>query len=493
MLTLITKKNTMKNSLFKYSLSLLLVLCGLTASTAQVSIKEDGTLADSTATLDIQSSDKGFLVPRMTNDNRLAIPSPGEGLFLFQIDSTPGFQYNTDTAGVGIWEQLGLAAQIEIVEARTPLDELDADGDGSLTISEPGSYYLRDTLVVTKNYGDGITIDVDNVTIDLNGYAIIAGTQSTDDGITVRGTHNNIVIKNGTVSGFGGDGIYALNADQSTFKNLLLKDNDGDGLVTGLNCLITHCTATRNGLDGLEVYEGSIIRDCVASFNGDNGIQIDDGCMVYNCTSSNNESDGIYALYGSLVEGCTSNDNTEYGVDLATSGMIMNTTANRNGSHGLDISSSCLVMNNVSNNNGVCITDVTCSTGGGVGSNVSHGAGIRTYANSVIINNQCIGNYFGILMLSSDATLAGNDVQNNSHAGIMGTSSGCLHINNSAHGNGFQQSPTITDLSTYPMGEIVFRSSAFTGGSIGPIIDLSGAGDISTVSDSDHPFANFVY
>ncbi|MCP4088414.1 MAG: hypothetical protein GY746_01275, partial [Gammaproteobacteria bacterium] len=55
---------------------------------AQVSINTDGTDPDGSAMLDVKSTDKGMLVPRMTTAQRTAISSPATGLLVF--DKTIG-------------------------------------------------------------------------------------------------------------------------------------------------------------------------------------------------------------------------------------------------------------------------------------------------------------------------------------------------------------------------------------------------------------------
>ena len=52
---------------------------------AQVSINTDGSLPDSSAMLDVKSTNKGFLPPRMTTVQRNAIASPEEGLLVFNV------------------------------------------------------------------------------------------------------------------------------------------------------------------------------------------------------------------------------------------------------------------------------------------------------------------------------------------------------------------------------------------------------------------------
>ncbi len=66
--------------------------------TAQVSINTDGTDADASAMLDVKSTDKGLLTPRMTEAQRDAISSPATGLMIYQTDGTAGFYYYNGSA-----------------------------------------------------------------------------------------------------------------------------------------------------------------------------------------------------------------------------------------------------------------------------------------------------------------------------------------------------------------------------------------------------------
>jgi uncharacterized protein (TIGR02145 family) len=70
----------------KIFLVLLLLTSRSIFTSAQVSINLDGSLPDSSAILDLQSSDRGFLPPRMTQAQRNAIVNPAEGLLVFCND-----------------------------------------------------------------------------------------------------------------------------------------------------------------------------------------------------------------------------------------------------------------------------------------------------------------------------------------------------------------------------------------------------------------------
>ena len=63
-----------------------------------VAVNTDGSVAGASAMLDVQSTSKGILVPRMTSDQRTAISSPAQGLIVYQTDHVPGFYYYNGTA-----------------------------------------------------------------------------------------------------------------------------------------------------------------------------------------------------------------------------------------------------------------------------------------------------------------------------------------------------------------------------------------------------------
>ena len=78
----------------KQILTLIFVIQFVTNIYSQsVSINTDGSAAHASAMLDIKSTNKGILIPRMTQAQRVAIVSPGNGLMVYQTDGTIGFYY----------------------------------------------------------------------------------------------------------------------------------------------------------------------------------------------------------------------------------------------------------------------------------------------------------------------------------------------------------------------------------------------------------------
>lgn len=62
------------------------------------------TTPNSSAALDIQSTDKGVLVPRLTTAQRNAIVTPAAGLMIYQIDGNAGFHFNKGTPAAPNWQ-----------------------------------------------------------------------------------------------------------------------------------------------------------------------------------------------------------------------------------------------------------------------------------------------------------------------------------------------------------------------------------------------------
>ena len=72
-----------------------------------VAINNDDSAPDPSAMLDVKSTTKGFLAPRMTQAQRNAIASPATGLMIYQTDAGPGLYYNAGTAAIPAWSILG--------------------------------------------------------------------------------------------------------------------------------------------------------------------------------------------------------------------------------------------------------------------------------------------------------------------------------------------------------------------------------------------------
>lgn len=91
--------------IFTNSLALALTFIVASTAVAQIDNVGIGTKSpDQSAVLDIQSADKGLLIPRMTLEQRNKISNPADGLLIYQLGENSGFYYYENTSWKSISE-----------------------------------------------------------------------------------------------------------------------------------------------------------------------------------------------------------------------------------------------------------------------------------------------------------------------------------------------------------------------------------------------------
>jgi hypothetical protein len=82
-----------------------------------------GTLTpNASSLLDITSTTKGILIPRMTQSQRNAIVGPATGLMIYQTTNTPGFYYYSGTSWTAISSK-GANAALSNLKAPTAVNQ----------------------------------------------------------------------------------------------------------------------------------------------------------------------------------------------------------------------------------------------------------------------------------------------------------------------------------------------------------------------------------
>jgi len=156
-----------------------------------------------------------------------------------------------------------------------------------VTISQSGSYRLSGNLTVPDAGTTAIEITADNVTLDLNGFAIVGPTVCSGfpnvcapvgAGIGIWSERNYIAVRNGAVRGMGGDGM-RLNRPAGAgatsghlVDSVQVASNGGDGIMIG-NGLVRASISRRNGARGIALESGSAL-DNDAQLNGDVGVRV---------------------------------------------------------------------------------------------------------------------------------------------------------------------------------------------------------------------------
>jgi len=184
------------------------------------------------------------------------------------------------------------------------------------------SFRLTSDLVLPDVDTNGISISAMNITIDFNGYSIkrsgcnssCASIFGSGSGIVINSSgYSGALIKNGSISGMGLDGIRSLSGDQITVDSMRVY---------------------RNGSIGIRVGKASIVKNNIV-FDNKQGIATD----YYSLISKNN-------TYSNLLQGISSQNsqiehniisNNGEGVSGYGSMKIVDNTILYNRGHGISI------------------------------------------------------------------------------------------------------------------------------------------------------------
>ena len=152
-----------------------------------VAITNNGTPPHVSAALDVQSINKGFLVPRMTSTQRIGIGTPATGLLVYQTDGTAGFLYNQGTPGAPNWITLG--AQGPEGPAYTKTFQLVNSGTSAWLIDNASDYVSGSNANPTLTLTRGMTYRF-NVTV--SGHPFRIASSSFGPAFTVGITNNDV-------------------------------------------------------------------------------------------------------------------------------------------------------------------------------------------------------------------------------------------------------------------------------------------------------------
>lgn len=165
------------------------------SANAQVGVNQDNSPADPSAMLDVKSTDKGVLIPRMTTAERQGITGPARGLLVFDTTTNSFWFFNGS-----VWEEINTDDQ---------------------TLSLIGS---------ELSIEDGNSVDLSNIDLNLSGNDLLT-------------TPLNCPSLAGTLNGIGnfpegvaasGNYAYLINSASNDLKVVDISDPSSPSIVATL-------------------------------------------------------------------------------------------------------------------------------------------------------------------------------------------------------------------------------------------------------------------
>jgi trimeric autotransporter adhesin len=277
----------MKNLLY------LLFLALSMSVNAQVSINTDSSLPDNSAMLDVKSTTKGLLFPRMTLAQRNAITSPAAGLTVFQTDNTPGFYFNSGTSGSPIWAIVG-------------------SGTGWGLTGNSGTNPAANFIGTTDDVALNFRVNNQKAGRISSDGSVFLGYQA---GNSNYGSYNSGIgfqslFSNTTGSSNTANGYYALFFNSEGFQNTangvfsLFSNTTGNyNTATGVYALYSNTTGSSNTATGAS----ALSSNTSGNYNTANGY----GALISNTTANQNTAIG----YNALLAQSYPNSNTPWNSD----------------------------------------------------------------------------------------------------------------------------------------------------------------------------------
>lgn len=316
------------------------------ADAQNVAINNTAATADPSAILDVNSSTKGMLIPRMTEAQRIAIASPATGLLVFQTNNTAGFYYNAGTPGSPTWLALqsilsgwsttgnsGIDTAMNFLGTKDAADlKFRVNNLRAGRIGTDGSVFLGvgSGNKSTGSYNVGVgRLSLSNNTSGFRNTAVGAGSLSNNTGWQNTAIGFNSLLLN--VSGNGNTALGDLSLQGNT--------NGHGNTAIGQASLLNNSQGYSNVAIGIDALRGNQL--------GHNLVAIGDSALM------NNTSDGMFdGLFNTAVGSKALLTNTSGGTNTAVGfgSMRFNTIGGMNTALGAST-----LQNNIDGGNNIAV------------------------------------------------------------------------------------------------------------------------------------------
>lgn len=283
---------------------------------------------DHSAVLDIQSVDKGLLIPRLSIEQRNAIKKPAIGLMIYQTNNKSGFYFfNGET-----WKSISYNESKSVAASGTGVAWTE---DGNHIAGNPAAFLgttSASSLKFKMNNNIAGFVDINTPSAFFGEFAGASNAGSSNTGmgysalgLNTSGSFNTAVGRGalqkntiGTVnSAFG---ALALNSNTNGSQNLAFGEHSMYLNTTGNNNTAVGNNSLENNIVG--VYNTAIGSVALRSNTGDFNTALGAEALRYNTTGTENMALGIRSLIGNT----TGSSNTGIG----SFSMFTNTTGSNN-------------------------------------------------------------------------------------------------------------------------------------------------------------------
>lgn len=400
------------------------------------------------------------------------------------ILAVPAFAGPIDPPAGPVAPTPGPEPRIAVNTANTP-----GDADSQFKITQPGSYYLAGNITGVSGR-IGIEIAASNVTLDLNGFAMIGVPGSL---VAIDGSANGvggffgITIRNGSITNWSSVGVFLGSLVNVPTRHLVenLEVNavtggplGGIGIGVGAGSAVRNCRIANCNV-GVQGSQAILVESTISSTNASHGFNLNENSILRNCVALGNGNDGIVVNEGTLVESCTTNINGLVGIRILNrSGVVVNCRADQNFAGGIVVGPGSVVRGSTANDNvGVginagdtsTISDCSASANTQAGITVNSGTvrgctarengtdGISVNTGSLVENCSASANVDDGFQIGNGCRAIGNTASGNGDDGII-AGSDCTIRDNNCDGNG----TTSTDGAGIHVVGTIFTSASDT-------------------------------
>lgn len=212
------------------------------------------TSPDASSILDLTTTDKGLLIPRLTTSDRNAIASPANGLMIYNTDSNE-FQFNSNTPATPIW----LAFSLTPTTTSSPGDSMkynNTDTTTNLNVNTAIQLPVFGSIEWNDN-GSLYSVTNNEVTLGETGRYKIKVNVSLDNSVARGAPEIRLTVNGAEIGSYGSTGYTRNNAghtESSLHLNEVLEFTAGDVIAVNIVRSGNSGTMTMRSADSSNFY-----------------------------------------------------------------------------------------------------------------------------------------------------------------------------------------------------------------------------------------------